>query len=270
LISVGATILSISGLGEDYFFLEAECPDIVSLPQPGNFVNLRIGDSSGILLRRPLGIFDIEGKSIKFFFKRLGKGTSWLADRRPGEKLDLIGPLGKGIFNPGNAKRIIVVAGGTGIAPLHYFLKYYRNHPSQKILFYGARTKNRIFFQNELLAIAGKCVFVTEDGKLGEMGLVSEELKRYYLTFGPGENDLIIACGPKPMLKEVVEFAELERIACQVSLESYMGCGTGVCLSCVVPAKSYNNAGQSFFRLCTEGPVVDSGIIDKKFFESDE
>jgi len=270
LISTEASIITITDLGEDYFFVEAECPEISSLPVPGNFVNIRIADSSGVLLRRPFGIFDIEGKIIKFFFKRIGKGTTWISNRRPGDKLDIIGPLGKGVFNPGDAKRIIVIAGGTGIAPIYYFLKYYRNHPAQKILFYGARSKNKVFFQNELFELTDKCIFVTEDGTLGEMGMVSEELKRYYLTYGPNDNDLIISCGPKAMLKEIVEFAEDEHIPCQVSLESYMGCGSGVCLSCVVPARNYNNAGQSMFRVCSDGPVVDSKIIDKKYFETKE
>jgi dihydroorotate dehydrogenase electron transfer subunit len=261
---ITASIASVRELGSAYFFIEACCPHIAKHARPGHFINVRCGS---VLLRRPLAVFSVDGSSIGIFFKAQGKGTSWLAQRRAGEEIDILGPLGKGLFDENNAKRVILVAGGVGLAPLYFYLKYNFHSGAKKILFYGARNANTIFFQNELIDMTDECFFVTEDGSLGEKGLVNEELRRYFLTYSPQDGDLIMTCGPNAMIKEIISFAESENIPCQVSLESYMGCGCGVCLSCVIPAENPEQAGESYFRLCTEGPVVDSKKIDKqKFF----
>ncbi|MCD6460788.1 dihydroorotate dehydrogenase electron transfer subunit, partial [bacterium] len=151
--------------------------------------------------------------------------------------------------------------------PLYYFLTYNKNKNIEKILFYGARESSHIYFQNELISLTDKCYFVTEDGLLGEKGMVNEELRKFFILSEPRGDDLIMACGPKPMIKEIINFAHSEKIKCLVSLESYMGCGTGVCLSCVVPSNDLLEAGEKYFQVCCEGPVVDSRRINPDFFE---
>lgn len=267
MIETTAALTMIKDLGEGYWYIEADCPVLAKQSKPGHFVNIKTGDYIQPLLRRPLALLDVEGSHIKFFMKVIGNGTKWLSTRKQGETLNIVGPLGEGLFEAPSAQRIILVAGGVGLAPLYFYLAYNRNQSAEKIVFYGAQSAHKIFFQNELLNLSHKCIFVTEDGTLGEKGLVTEELKRYFLETGPRPGDVIMACGPKFMLKEVVIFAEAEGIPCQVSLESYMGCGAGVCLSCVIPSAEYKNDGQAYFKLCTDGPVVDIKKIDKKFFE---
>ena len=259
-----ATITAIRDLGAGYFHLETTCPEIAQQAQPGHFINVRC---ESVLLRRPLAVFSVDASTIGIFFKACGKGTSWLSQRRAGDQINIVGPLGKGLFEENNAKRVILVAGGVGLAPLYFYLQYNQKSPAKKILFYGARNAQTVFFQNELLDMADESYFVTEDGSLGEKGLVNEELRRFYLTEEPQDGDVVMTCGPNAMIKTIISFAESENLPCQVSLESYMGCGCGVCLSCVIPAADPNQEGESYFRLCTEGPVVDSKRIDKqKFF----
>ena len=258
---------NIKALGEDYYLLELNCPEIAKIARPGHFVNVRITGVQFVILRRPLAVFDVTGSTIKFFMKVAGRGTQWMSQLRPGKELDIVGPLGKGLFEINFAKRIILVAGGVGLAPLYYFLSYYNNENVEKILFYGARKNSHLFFQNELISLTDQCYFVTEDGSLGEKGMVNEELRKFFLLSEPRSDDLIMTCGPNPMIKEIVKFAHSEKIACQVSLESYMGCGTGVCLSCVVPSNDVLDEGEKYFQVCCEGPVVDSRRIDESFFD---
>lgn len=267
MIERDALITQITDLGEDYFSIEASCPDMTPLARPGHFLNVLIKDQTDVLLRRPLAFFDVDGELIKLFIKRVGRGTGWLSQRKSGDVLSLVGPLGKGLFEERGARRIIMVAGGVGLAPLYYFLTTHRNTSFQKVMFYGARSGDKIFYQNELRSLTDECYFVTDDGTLGAQGRVTEELERYFEQCGVSDDDLIMACGPNFMLKAVVAIADRYDVACQLSLESYMGCGAGVCLSCVLPARNYEHDGERFFKLCTEGPVIDSKRIDPIFFE---
>ena len=260
-------IENIRDLGSDYYLLELNCPEIAKHARPGHFVNVRITGVQFVILRRPLAVFDVVGNTVKLFMKVAGKGTQWMSGCRPGMELDIVGPLGKGLFEINFAKRIILVAGGVGLAPLYYFLTYNKNKNVEKILFYGARKSDYVYFQNELISLTDKCYFVTEDGSLGEKGMVNEELRKFFLLSEPRSDDLIMTCGPNPMIKEIVKFAHSEKISCQVSLESYMGCGTGVCLSCVVPSRDTLDDGEKYFQVCCEGPVVDSKRIDESFFD---
>ena len=264
MIKVQSKITSVTHLGDDYAVVELHCPQVAPLCKPGHFVNIRCDK---VLLRRPIAVLDVEGEVIKFFIQKTGEGTRWITSRKPGDILDIVGPLGKGLFETNNAKRVILVAGGVGLAPLYYYLSDAKKYNIETLLFYGARTAGRIFFQHELMKLADRCVFVTEDGTMGKKGRVTDELKRFYFESGAGSADMIMACGPKFMLREVVAFADSEDVPCQVSLESYMGCGAGVCLSCVIPAKKHEYEAEVYIKLCTDGPVLDSKLIDNTFFE---
>jgi dihydroorotate dehydrogenase electron transfer subunit len=266
-IQTRAIVTNIRDLGADYFLLEVESPEIAGASKPGHFVNVLIQDSARVVLRRPIAVFDVKSNRVQLLVKSIGEGTRWISLREPGDVVNLLGPLGKGLFDKTDAKRVIMVAGGVGLAPLYYYLTYYKELNIKTVLFYGARNAKSILFQNELLELTDECVFVTEDGSLGEKGLVTDELRRYYLEHGTAEGDVVFACGPKFMLKQVVDFADAEHIECFVSLESFMGCGAGVCLSCVIPARHYSQDGDKYFKLCTDGPVINSNIIDKRYFE---
>ncbi|MCD6461082.1 dihydroorotate dehydrogenase electron transfer subunit, partial [bacterium] len=119
-----AVLKNISELGSDYFLLELNCPDIAKSALPGHFVNIRVTGVPSVILRRPLAVFDVSGNVLKLFMKVAGKGTKWISQCRQGTEFDMIGPLGKGLFEINSHRRIILVAGGVGLAPLYYFLTY--------------------------------------------------------------------------------------------------------------------------------------------------
>ncbi len=262
LIQTTPEVVGIENLGNGYVVLSTECPEIAKDALPGNFVNIKIDGVSDLLLRRPIGIFDVEGSIVKFLVKPVGKGTEWLGSRSVGDKIDLIGPLGKGLFNDDGVGRVVLVAGGVGLAPLFYYLTYNKKSDKKTVLFYGARTKEEISFKDELAELVDDLFFATEDGSLGEKGFVTDAINKASLNFR--KDDLMMVCGPKPMLKSVIDLAESVKVRCQVSLENYMGCGTGVCLSCAIPVLEYDSQGQRYRRVCVDGPVMDSSIIDKK------
>ncbi|MCB1196378.1 dihydroorotate dehydrogenase electron transfer subunit [bacterium] len=262
-----SSVVSVTSLSADYFVIAFDAPQIAPLCKPGHFLNFRIENNYDILLRRPMAVFDVDGSIVKSLIKVVGKGTRWLSQRRVGDQLNVIGPLGNGFFDAQNARRIFIVAGGVGLAPLYFYLKKARSFSVETIFFYGARTANHLLFIDDLQEFSTQCVFITEDGSFGEKGLSTDILESYCEKVNlSAQNDIVMSCGPNPMLFRVAQFAESKQIPCQVSLESYMGCGGGVCLSCVIPARSYEQDGQAFFKLCTDGPVIDSRRIDMKFF----
>lgn len=262
MIQTMAEVVGIENLGNGYVVLSTECSEIAKDAVPGHFVNIKINGVPDVLLRRPICIFCVDGDIVKFFVKLVGKGTEWLGSRSIGDKIDMIGPLGKGVFNDDGAERVVLVAGGVGLAPLFYYLTYNKKSDKKTVLFYGARTKEEICFKGELAELVDEVFFSTEDGSLGEKGFVTDAINKASLDFT--KDDLMMICGPKPMLKSVIAFAESVKVSCQVSLENYMGCGTGVCLSCAIPVLEYDSEGQRYRRVCADGPVMDSSIIDKK------
>ena len=259
MIQTTAKVVEAKKFSNGFAVVSVRCPQIAKDALPGHFVNIL---AEPVFLRRPIGIFDVQGDIVKFFVKIVGKGTEWLADRSEGDSLDMIGPLGKGIFDDQKAERVILVAGGVGLAPLFFYLTHNDKSDKKKILFYGARTKEEICFVDELGELTDYLFFATEDGSFGEKGFVTDSMRNVSLDFKEG--DLIMTCGPKPMLKSVIDFSESVGVTCQVSLENYMGCGTGVCLSCAIPVLDYDSDGQKYRRVCADGPVMDSSIIDKE------
>jgi len=228
-----------------YWHLEFESAIISRQAVPGQFVNIRVSDCIEPLLRRPISIHRTSGLKVKLFYKVLGKGTQILSSRKPGELLDIIGPLGNGFaYNRTGKRQAIIVAGGMGVSPLVFLAEKIKlNKP---LVLIGAKTKKQILCMREFKALGCKLKLATDDGSLGFKGSVTE-----LLSMVLAENNLaeIFACGPQPMLKAVVEIACAKKIASQVSLEEHMACGFGACLGCAVTTKS------GYKRVCKDGPV---------------
>jgi len=236
-----ADVLEKRFLTEDIFLIRLLAPDIAINCQPGQFVNLKCSHLYDPLLRRPISIFDADEDSgeISLLIRIVGKGTNLLSKFEKGDKLDILGPLGNS-FPKDDYRNPLLVAGGIGIAPL-YFLARNLNHPT---LIWGAKSKKEFFLLDELRE--SSCLFVfTEDGSLGEKGLATDKLA--YLSQG---HDVIFACGPVQMLKEVVRIAREIGIPSFISLEERMACGFGACLGCAVRTK------QGYKILCKEGPIL--------------
>lgn len=208
--------------------------------QPGQFINILCQENADFILRRPISIFSSDEKSFQIFFESKGKGTRALSEYETGQEIDIVGPLGKGFSLNENA---VLIAGGMGIAPLTFLANELNN---SKIII-GAQTKEKLFTfglpKNHEIHIA------TDDGSKGFNGNAVMLMNELLPKLKP---DFIYACGPQIFMDKVVDVTKKANIPTEVSLERFMACGVGVCLSCVCETKS------GYQRVCTEGPVFSS------------
>ena len=240
-----APVLWVEEVRPGIFLLWAERPEMAL--EPGQF--FMVGCGEGVLLRRPLSVHRTTPSRLAFLFQVVGKGTDWLSRRKPGEALDLLGPLGRGFHLDSKAKRVLLVAGGMGVAPLAFLAQRAREGGLETTLLLGARTKERLY-PLELLPSGLKMFIATEDGSFGDRGLATDLL--------PGllaEADQVFVCGPLEMLRAMARLPELKDKPVQVSLELRLGCGFGVCLGCSVPT------GNGNLLVCRDGPVLPLGEV---------
>ena len=262
-------VLSNVHLKDNYYKLSFSLPEITPIAQPGQFVMLRISRGHQPLLRRPFSIHRVGYKvrrspcnSIEILYEVIGKGTQILSKKKPGEYLDVLGPLGNGFDyrKPKTENRKpIMVAGGMGVAPLFFLAQRLKDHNTQyaihnTLVLIGAKTKKDILSQKEFASLGCSVKISTDDGSAGFKGKVTDLLKHLLSTIDYRQST-IYACGPKPMLREISMISEQYSIPAQISLDEYMACGLGVCLGCMVKTRE----GQRF--VCHDGPVFDSAKI---------
>jgi dihydroorotate dehydrogenase electron transfer subunit len=264
-----AMIISNVEVSPGYWRMRMTAPPECASARPGQFMMVRVNGAIDPLLRRPFGIFDvgvytpaqsgaIAQPYLEMLYRVVGKGTAMLAALHETDLLDILGPLGKG-FDLGTAdEEKLIVGGGVGLAPLYLLAKELVKQ-SKVRLFAGGRTRDDILCITEFERLGIECYTATEDGSLGECGLVTEALLRR-LEQLPGRA-AIYACGPHGMLNAVANIAAARAIPCQVSLEGYMACGVGACLGCVAPGHSHAADTPDFRCVCTEGPVFESGEL---------
>jgi dihydroorotate dehydrogenase electron transfer subunit len=235
-----------------YFRVVVRAPQIAPLAQPGQFAHVRILPLKHALLRRPFSIFQVFGDTLSILYKTIGQGTEVLSRMRPREELSMIGPIGHGFTVPQPGREMpLLVAGGYGMAALYLLAQ---RSPQKGIAFVGGRRRVDILCEEEFRALGWEVRVTTEDGSHGEKGLVTHALAAELRQRTPGRK--LFACGPTPMLKAVAQLAAEFDLPAELSLDEHMGCGIGVCLTCVVPIKT--NDGWEYQRTCTEGPVFDS------------
>ena len=221
-------------------------PQIAAEAVPGQFVNVQVSNRTAPLLRRPLGIACVDKKygAVSLIYRIVGDATKILADVCSGDRLSLVGPLGHGFDL--SAKHPLLVGGGTGLAPLWYLAQSMVDEGIRPDVLMGGRTAEDLFWRDMYIDLVERMGFTTDDGSLGTPGTVMAELP---LMLRRLHYDCVYVCGPVPMMK-AVSAAVLEKgIKCQVSLEKYMGCGLGACLSC-----SCQGAGRRL-KVCQDGPV---------------
>jgi len=242
-----------------YVLLGLRSPRVARGAKPGQFLMVRVSGQPYPLLRRPLSIHACDEDGVEIFFARSGLGTGILADKKKGETLDILGPLGKGFVLPRvpKGKTFYLVGGGRGIAPLYFLARELQARGGHPRVFYGGKTEADLPLLRNFAAQKMEVFISTDDGSAGFPGLVTAMLEKELARSVPPAQ--LFACGPDPMMKRIAEVAAERQIPAQLSLESIMGCGIGACWGCV--RKVLRGGSAEWVKICEEGPVFAAGEV---------
>lgn len=232
--------------------LRCSFPHAAATAKPGQFVNVlpKTGFSDP-MLRRPFSIYNVIGDEIEIIIQRHGRGTDILADTNVGDIIDVLGPLGSPWhFDSNNYETALLLIGGVGVASMPLLIKHLQSSGTPFFSYYGARTAG--MFADEYLA---NVVYATDNGSKGYKGTIIEKL-RNDLKEGVINSPKLFVCGPTPMMKAAIALSEEFNIPCEVSLETEMACGIGICQGCPVPTTEAESvkSGKKFYLVCTQGP----------------
>src|SRR5215216_2092136 len=247
-------VLSVEPIMGDAVLLTVSAPPVVlSHLRAGQFFNIvtRFSGSYDPLLRRPYSVYraDRDTSALTFLVRPFGRGSAWLAERLPGERLGMLGPLGNSFTIPSRAQRLLMIGGGGGVAPLVMLSDEAAAKNLDVVFVMGAATEAGLLAASELAEQVEYGV-ATDDGSRGHRGLATEVIGDFVQWA-----DQIYACGPEPMYRTLRTVAEPLRIdrkpSVQISVERGMACGLGACLGCVVETT------HGMIASCIQGPVFD-------------
>jgi dihydroorotate dehydrogenase electron transfer subunit len=252
IVRAWSDVLTNERVAEDTVWLELAAPQIAAAAAPGQFVMVGFGtEGRGTpFLPRPNSVAWVDGERIGLLIRAFGQGSRRLAGLRSGESVLLLGPLGTR-FELGDAGSVLCVAGGVGLAPFLFNRSWYTRSDSTAgmRLLYGERHGAAVFDPEKIRALSGTTPEIwTEDGSLGREGRVTRGMELEGV-------DLVLACGPTPMLKEVRRLAVEAGIACQLAVEEHMACGVGTCIGCAIETVDPDTAEEGYSLVCTDGPV---------------
>ena len=244
-----ATILENKPAAENIYSLTLALPEAVKI-RAGQFADLSVGGAH--LLKRPLAVCKADGEKVTVCYQIRGEGTKLLSERKAGETLDALLPLGNGFYLKQNEKKIALVGGGVGIFPMISVIGEYAAE-KEISAYIGFRNKGAVCGLEELKR-AKKLTAVTDDGSFGEK---MNAVQAFAADLEVGERpDVVLSCGPLPMLRALKTVLEGRDIPCYVSLEERMGCGIGACLVCVCELTNGEHA-----RVFKDGPVFGIGEV---------
>jgi len=240
-------------ISPDIFLMDFSCPWLARTARPGQFLHLKIKKT---ILRRPLSIHRVDKNNVQLLFRVRGRGTRLLSQYKPGEEIDIIGPLGNGFAvrkAKGERREVtnILVAGGMGVAPLVFLAQ--RLKIGTVVL--GAKSKKELLCSAEFKKLGFKVLAATDDGSCGTCGTVIDVLSEQVIR-SAGDRVRLFCCGPEAMLKAVREAVQsYPLVRAQLSFEQFMGCGLGVCCGCTIQTK------HGYKKVCQCGPVFDINEI---------
>jgi len=255
-VQIRGEVLSSRRAGE-YHQVTVVAPGIAEQVRPGQFVALSVGgEHSSMMLRRAFSVYrtqdrGVYGGTVEVVFAEHGKGTQWLARLRPHDTVDVVGPLGRPFALPKEAVTCTLVGGGYGSAPLFTLAEQLRSRGCRVDFVLGAATEERLFGVLEAKRMSSSVAITTEDGSLGDVGVVTDSLPT---IFERTQAEVVYACGPMGMLREVVELAQHFGAHSQCAVEEAMACGIGVCMTCVLPVIG-DDGTTRMLRSCVDGPV---------------
>ncbi len=265
-----AAIVEHEPMARNTWRMKLECPEIARQILPGQFFMVRLPGRSDPLLGRPFALYDIyqdeagQPRGLDFGYVVVGKMTSLLESLRPGDDVELWGPLGNG-FPPPPAGHLVIVAGGIGVTPFLAVIRealrrrVYGQPPrelghvlSRITLCYGVRSAEFLAGVEEFRREGIDVRIATDDGSSGHRGFVTELLQELLDEASPPE--AVYCCGPEPLMHAVARLTDAANVPCWLSLETPMACGFGACFSCVTKVKQ-DDGSWDYRRVCVEGPV---------------
>jgi dihydroorotate dehydrogenase electron transfer subunit len=250
--------------------IRLQAPELARAIRPGQFLMIRLPHTTDPLLGRPFALYDTvldaqgQATAVDVVYLVVGKVTGLLAQARPGDPVEVWGPLGNGFHDLGQPGHVALVAGGIGQTP---FLAHVREllgqrgyggrpprRTAQRVsLYYGVRTADLAAGVEDFRAAGAEVHLASDDGSLGFHGYVTQLLER---REPPGH---LVGCGPEPMLRALAALARRWQVPCHLSLETPMACGLGICFSCVTRVRTVG--GWDYRRVCTDGPVFDAACL---------
>jgi dihydroorotate dehydrogenase electron transfer subunit len=251
--------------------IRLSAPALAAAIRPGQFVMIRLPQHSDPLLGRPFALYDTVlsdlGKpcAIDVVYLIVGKLTSQLAQLRQGDYVEVWGPLGNGFPEYNGVEHIALVAGGIGQTPFLAHIRDllgtrgYGGHPARKMaqtvsLYYGVRTAALAAGVDDFRSAGAKVQLASDDGTLGYHGFVTQLLQQHERP------QQLVGCGPEPMLHALAKLAAEWNVPCDVSLETPMACGVGICFSCVTRVKT-GDGGWDYKRVCIDGPIFNAAQL---------
>ena len=233
-------------VNDEYFKLSFRSKKIARGVKPGQFLHLKITGSLDPFFRRPFSYYRVGGDRVEVLYEILGRGTSLLAGFKKGERLRVLGPLGREFSREIGKKKRILIGGGVGVPPLVFLAERYGCYR----FFIGTKSRREVLPANEIQKFRAQVFYTTEDGSYGTQGLVTKLLEKLLDEERGSPGDYFIqTCGPNRMMQRVMELAHSYGVEGEASWDERMACGVGVCLGCMVLTKG------GWTPSCTEGPV---------------
>jgi dihydroorotate dehydrogenase electron transfer subunit len=271
LVQATAAVTENVRLARDTYRLRFVQPALAAAIRPGQFLMLRLPETTDPLLGRPFALYDTvldaggRAEAIDVVYLVVGKQTRLLSGLRAGDRVAVWGPLGNGFPDLGELEHVGLVAGGIGQTPFLAHVREllgrrgYGDRPARQTarrvsLFYGVRTAELAAGVDDFRAAGAEAHLASDDGSLGFKGFVTQLLQQQR----PLPRHLV-GCGPEPMLKALAALARREQVPCHLSLETPMACGVGICFSCVTKVRAAD--GWDYRRVCVEGPVFDAACL---------
>jgi dihydroorotate dehydrogenase electron transfer subunit len=270
-IRVRAEVLSTRRLGE-YHSLTLVAPAIAEKARPGQFLALQMPEHRDFMLRRHFAIHQASRRggwagTLEFVVDPSGPGTRWLASAAAHEFLDVIGPLGQGFAYPKHLTNCLLIAEGHGAAALYFLAQELVARSKRVDMIVGAETMERVFKPIEAKRLSQTVTILTQDGTLGERGVVTDLMTE---TAERTRTEVVYAAAGAATLQQVADFCAERKLPSQVAVEERMGCGFGVCQSCVVPIARKDGSGYDHLRACIDGPVFNPARVLWDRWLSDE
>ncbi len=259
-VQVRGTVLTVRRV-DAYYAMTVVAPGIAARFRPGQFLAVAVGGpDTSMLLRRAFSIHDVRpdhGGTVEFVFAAVGPGTRWLAERRTRDVIDVAGPLGRPFPVPRDPVSCLLVGGGYGSAPLFPLASRLRSRDCQVDFLLGAASADRVFGAMTARRTGRTAAVTTEDGSMGIRGLVTDRLTQ---IIHEARTDVIYACGPMGMLRQVTALAQRYEIPVLTLVEESMACGIGVCMTCVLPVVGDDGVTR-MVRSCVAGPVFRGDTV---------